>query len=350
MALMETILSIHNALPSASNDNAEPPEWVQVLPVGEFYGDDGRGPFLVGEDDAQNIIQASFARHNKLPLDVNHSTDVALKGDETPARGWIVELQLRESGIWGRVEWTNKGRQIMLDKEYGFISPAIMHTEKTPHKVSRILRASLVNDPNFNMKSLHNRGNAMSFLEKVRKELGLDENADEDTVISSLHQRLETAGASSTTLTAIAKALDVDDKASSGDLITSLNSRLAETNEDEVVTLRNEVKSLNTQLNEVVSNHAKERAETVIDAAITDCKIVPAMRDHMVTRHIKDPEGVELEIKHMVSLNSGGLGHRPTIETDEGKLNAADSEVCSMMGLDPEAFAKQSKKLGLEVS
>ena len=34
------------------------------------------------------------------------------------ARGWIVNLEARDDGLWGQVEWTAHGSALMADKAY----------------------------------------------------------------------------------------------------------------------------------------------------------------------------------------------------------------------------------------
>ena len=344
---MKTALSLHNTLAVVETNETTIPEWVQLLPSGTFTGDDGRGPFVV--ENAEQIIAASFMHQTKLPLDENHSTDVAQRGEPTPACGWIVEMQSRSDGIWGRVEWNKSGLELLADRQYGFISPAIMHTASSPHKVSRILRASLVNEPNFKMKSLHKKEPSME--KELRELLDLDDKADAKSIMSTVRERLEAGAASAEALATAAKSLNLKEDATGDEVITSLNAKLVEEpaasgDETEVAELRKEITSLNKKLTEVVSTNAKATAESVIDKAVSDLKIVPALRDHYVTRHMKDPAEVENELKLMPSLHAGGLGGRDVIETDEGSLNKSDAEVCSLMGLDQEAFAKQAKETG----
>jgi phage I-like protein len=120
------------------------PEWVHLVPAGTFSGADGRGPWSVPNPAA--VIAASMTAQ-RLPVDENHATDLASpKGEPSPARGWIVEMQTRPDGIWGRVDWTETGRRIMAEKAYRFISPVFMHDAKGV--VSRILRVALTNTPN----------------------------------------------------------------------------------------------------------------------------------------------------------------------------------------------------------
>jgi hypothetical protein len=137
----------------------EVPSWVHLLPAGDIRTIDGRGPYRIGNVSA--MIAASLA-FKKLPLDENHAIDLAApKGEASPARGWIVDLQQRPDGIWGRVEWTAAGRQLMADRAYRGISPAIQHMQDGT--ITAVLRASLTNTPNFaGLVTLHSEQGAGS--------------------------------------------------------------------------------------------------------------------------------------------------------------------------------------------
>ncbi|WP_459987377.1 phage protease [Komagataeibacter kakiaceti] len=41
--------------------------------------------------------------------------------------GWITELQARDDGIWGRVEWNASGHSAMDNKSYRGVSPVFDH-------------------------------------------------------------------------------------------------------------------------------------------------------------------------------------------------------------------------------
>lgn len=122
--------------------------WVHVLPVGSFTGLDGRGPYHVR--DLDKIVQASREQSDrrKMVIDYNHGTDLAAnKGKDAPAAGWIVGLKVQQDGVWALVEWTGKAARHIADREYRYISPVISHDRQG--NVSHIVRASLVNAPNF---------------------------------------------------------------------------------------------------------------------------------------------------------------------------------------------------------
>src|SRR5690606_8989022 len=133
----------------------------------------------------QSLCDASLPEGEKLVLDENHATDrAAPKGLSAPARGWIVELQYRQgSGIWGRVEWTPEGRNVVPG--YRGVSPAIVH--RKDKRIVSIARASLVNQPNLEgLTALHSEDNDMDFKAKLIAALGLGEDADDDAIVAAV--------------------------------------------------------------------------------------------------------------------------------------------------------------------
>ena len=103
-------------------ENAEVPEWIHLVPTGAVDTFDGRGPYELA--DPQSIIARSFSRRGEIEIDINHATFQASPlGLEAPAQGWIVEMEAREDGIWGRVKWTNEGRRLVAERAYRRISP-----------------------------------------------------------------------------------------------------------------------------------------------------------------------------------------------------------------------------------
>src|SRR4051794_27295866 len=86
--------------------------WVQLTPAGTFSGRDGRGPYDAGDKSEMDHIVArtrQLAGSTDLVVDYDHqSVFAAVPGVGGPAKaaGWIKELQVRDAGIFGRVEWT----------------------------------------------------------------------------------------------------------------------------------------------------------------------------------------------------------------------------------------------------
>ncbi len=283
------------------------PDWVHLVPASEFRGADGRGPYVLA--DPQAVIDASMTV-GRLVLDECHATDLAApKGQPAPARGWIVEMQARADGLWGRVEWTPVGRQLMADKSYRGISPALVARKAAPHAVVQVLRASLTNDPNLPLTSLHAReADAMSLPKDLLARLGLAEGADEAAIAAAIGKTLDQAETHAKTLTAIAVATAAPKDASGDQLVTHLQSVAAKAADaGDTAKMAGTIVELQSKLDEISGAAARDRAERVVDQAIADGKPIKALRDHYVARHAKDPDGVEKELKALISVHSGGI-------------------------------------------
>lgn len=123
------------------------PDWIHLIPSGTFTGEDGRGPYTLS--DVTGVIARSLpAGGRPIPLDYNHAAHhAATTGGPAPAAGWITQLEGRENGLWGKVEWTANGRKAVAAREYRFISPSL-RTDPDKH-VTAIVSAALCNMPNF---------------------------------------------------------------------------------------------------------------------------------------------------------------------------------------------------------
>lgn len=325
------------ALPLPVGDAAEAPAWVHLLPAGELTTVDMRGPYRVTDPAA--IISASLHGDMRLPLDENHATDLAApRGEPAPARGWIVALQSRQDGIWGQVEWTDAGRQLVADKAYRHISPVISHS--ADNTVTHVLRASLVNRPNLRgLATLHQQDDHMDFMARLRKALGLSDNADETAIVTAADD-LKSSISTHAVLAPIAQAAGLAGDAD-GTAVLQAVQALADPAKtvpaSAVVALQSEITGLKT-------DRAREKAELFVDASIKAGKIsAPAqMRDHYIARHMAEPAAVEKEIGVMVVLNGRGAAtsQAPTLGGDGKPALPDDPRVIALMGVDPEAFRK----------
>lgn len=160
-------------------DGAEaplPPEWVHLIPAGSFSGRDGRGPFRL---DAAAALAAFERGGIDLPIDYEHQTlEATAKAGPVPAAGWIKELQARDGGLWGRVEWTRKAAELIQSREYRFISPVFRHD-----KAGRVLAlegAGLTHYPNLDLAPVaHTKGDDMTTdLTVIAEALGAPAGAD----------------------------------------------------------------------------------------------------------------------------------------------------------------------------
>lgn len=323
--------------------DGEVPEWVHLLPAGNLRTNDGRGPYAVG--DATQLMAESLPAGGRLILDENHATDLAgPRGEPAPARGWIVELQARENGIWGKVEWTPYGRRLISSKAYRGISPAIAHDKNM--KVTAIRRASLVNLPNLlGLETLHQE-TSMTLLEKLRKALGLDDTTSEDALVTAVTTLHASQAESTVTLQAqlvpIAKAAGLGDDADAVAILGAVEKLSQGGGTDATVTaLQSELATVTNKLNTLDQDTRKKAATNFVDAAIVSGKVgVKPLRDHYITMHMADPARVEKEIGSFPVLGSSGALTTPPAEGAEAGLTADTKRAIALMGISEADYKK----------
>ncbi|WP_244467939.1 phage protease [Nitratireductor soli] len=330
-------------------DNEAAPEWVHLLPAGEIQTGDGRGPYRVR--NPATVLSASLGPGERLPIDENHATDLAApRGEPAPARGWIVELQSRDDGVWGRVEWTASGRRLVVGRAYRGLSPVIRHLKNG--EVTAILRASLVNRPNLRgLTALHQEGQDMTLIEKLLKALGLDANTGEDQLVAHVTAMHAEKAASATALQAamspIAKMVGLDDSATAEAVLAGVE-RLKGVDGDAaaVTALQAELAAVTTTLNALSETTRREKAEAFVDGEVKRGRVgLKPVRDRYVTMHMADPEGAKTLIAAMPVLGAGGsiVPAAPPARDGEISLHAEQLAVARMLGQDPKDYAATLK-------
>lgn len=313
------------------------PEWVHLLPAahGEIQTYDARGPYRMANIEA--VIAASMQSERGMPIDENHATDTAMQnGAGAPARGWIKELQARADGLWGRVEWTKAGAELLADRAYRGISPVFNHlADKT---ITRVLRASLTNKPNLKGLVALNEETAMN-LAAIAKALGLGEDADEAAIlaaIAKLNKSEEPALQSA--LAEIGTALGVD----GGDPAAILAAaKTAKGGSAAITAMQAELTSVTGQLNAMKADGAKAKATAFVDGAIAQGRVgVKPLRDHYIAMHCEDPARVEKEIGALPALGAGGQisAHPPGNPAEITSLNAEQTQVADQLGIPHDKF------------
>lgn len=279
--------------------------WIHLLPAGQsgvIKTHDGRGPYKLLP--AEQIIANSRKVDDDWPVDENHAIDKAApRGEPSPACGRIVEMQSRKDGIWGRVEWNGRGKELIEGRAYKWISPVILHTkDKT---IAAIARASLVHTPNLSgMIALHHEDPDMGLLEKLREMLKLADDADQAAVETALQSALdaETTVATQAQLDILAGHLKLETGATIEDLTAAAQSQSDYGDKDDVIAaLQSSVKDLGGQLTELTENGKRTRAETYVDGELERGRagLNATVRDQYVTMHMADPKGAETLISAM---------------------------------------------------
>ena len=228
------------------------PEWVHLIPSPDAEGSvnarDGR-TFRV--DDVQAVISAS-----NLPLlmDYEHDSEI---GGSTKAAGWIIALEARSSGLWGRIDWSEQGKADIAAKHYRYLSPVIL-TDKKSGNVRALVGAGLTNRPALSLTAI------TAFREKFAHRL-----TEEKTM-----------------------TVETQDQATQPDELVSLRETFA-AQSVELGTLKELCSTLQSQLSAVqaekqalearIENETKERfaaqVASILDEAQRSGQILPAVRE-----------------------------------------------------------------------
>ena len=307
----------------------EVPDWVHLVPKGNFGARDGRGPWRY--DNAHSLITASFAARKRIHIDLNHSTETAAKmGLDAPAVGYVTEMEERADGIWGKVDWTRRGRELLSDRAYWGISPVIQF-DKTTGDVHAVARAALTNDPALaELTPLSTEETQEMFLQNVAKMLGLGEDASEEDVIAALKTKLDGKSEgdegreSLAALSSVAAALGLEGEADAATLVTTAKALKAGSGEQ-----ADAIALLQTELRELKGDAKKKAAEDFVDAAIAARRVgVKASRDEYVALHVENPERTEKMISALPKLDTT----HTTIEPPKSEGTEALSTSQTTMG------------------
>lgn len=329
------------ALPALAEGQAAP-DWVHLLPApadGKIGTTDSRGPYLVA--DAAALIAASFAHTARLPIDENHSTDLAApRGEPAPARGWIIGMEARPDGIWGQVEWNAAGSDLVIGKAYRAISPVILHD--AAKNIHSILRAGLVNRPNIRgLTALHQQETDMnpSQMQELARKLGLAEDATFEAILAAIGGKASDTAMQSA-LTEVGVALGVAHGAEVAAIVAAAKSAKTAT-PAAITALQSEIADLTTQLNGVTEAQKRTAAEAFVDAQVKRGNYsAKALKDHYVAMHMADPVRVEKELGAMPVLTASGTSIIPPAPKDGTvSLNAEQLAVAKMLGISPKDFA-----------
>lgn len=265
------------------------PEVISVLPLGHVTS--AKGEFNV-DGESFSAMKAQIAQRGvDLVVDYEHQT---LTGEQAPAAGWVKELFLDDGQIKARVEWTDKAKAYLENREYRYLSPVIT-VRKADNKAMGLHSIALTNTPAIEhmeaiVNSLNFEGgqNTMNeFMKKLAALLGLGEDATEEQVAEALKACVEENKSLKESAAEAAKQQPAeDDKVVANKAVCELLGLKAGAATADVaaaimalkggniggVNLVEQVKSLEAKL-------ADRDAEEAVELALKAGKITPAQRD-----------------------------------------------------------------------
>jgi phage I-like protein len=287
-----------------------PPEWVELVPAGDFSGRDGRGPYRL---DIESVLAAFVQAAVDLPVDYDHQTlEADEKSGPVPVAGWIKELQARDGALWGRVEWTPRAAGLIVNREYRYLSPVFRHD-----KAGRVLSlegAGLTHYPNLYLNPVaHTKGDVDMDLTPIAEALGVQGEAD----VAALAAHA-------------ARLKDAANRAPDPAQWVPMSQH----------------KAVADQLAALQAGIANEKAEAAVAAAMSAGKLAPAMKEWALAYAKRDPEGfAAFAASAPVVLPPGTQSDTHSVASNANTLTEEDRIACQLLGISEADFAAHKKTL-----
>jgi len=315
------------------------PDEIQVIPYGRH--DTPKGTFELDSAGADAVIATFEAQKNDMVIDYEHQT---LAGTEAPAAGWIKKLINKgKEGIWASVEWTERAKKYLANKEYRYLSPVFMK-RIADNKVTQLINVALTNQPNIDgMVPVVNKdrglikkeGNGMKDLLKL---LGLTGEATEEQAIVAVNKIIADKQALEGKSAVIANKIVID----------ALGLKEGATESEITGTImamkqsHGTVESLSTELAAIKSKLTDKEASDAVEQAVNDGKITPAQKDWATDYAKRDLAGFQVFVsKAPVIVVQGRVAGNE--KPAEGTLDEAQLEINKQCGIDVETFKKYNK-------
>lgn len=330
------------------------PEIISVLPLGHVKS--AKGEFDVdGESFA--AMKAQIAQRGvDLVVDYEHQT---LTGEQAPAAGWVKELFLDDGQIKARVEWTDKAKAYLSNREYRYLSPVIT-VRKADNKAMGLHSIALTNTPAIEhmeaiVNSLNFEGgqNTMDFMKELAKLLGLGEDATEEQVKEALKACLEENKSLKESAAEAAKQQPPeDDKVVANKEVCELLGLKAGAATADVAAAIMALKSGNIggvnlveQVKSLEAKLADRDAEEAVEMALKAGKITPAQREWAkgyALKNLEDFKGFVEKAPQVVPMGDVGGSESLALKRDE--VDEATLLVCKQLGISAEDVKQYGMK------
>jgi len=284
------------------------PEWVHLIPAGTFSGRDDRGPYRA---NPQSVIAAFAAWGMPVAIDYEHQgINAADNGQPAPAAGWIKELQARDDGLWGKVDWTAKAAAMIAEQEYKYLSPVFDHTKDGG--ILRLTGCGLTNNPNLFLTALARRSAhsqeiiAMDLLASLIKTFDLPGAATPEEVLAKVQDAVDGSAADAVPVAQMRKALGLADDAALAIVASSMQARIksAEPDPGQYVP-RAEFERVAQSLSGIQTARAEEAAERLVKEAMTAGKVSPGMEAWARSYCSRDRAGFEKYLETAPAIVDG---------------------------------------------
>ena len=325
---------------------------IQLFPFGRFYPADGRdegvGGWYVDDSNGYALAESINQLGIDLMIDYEHQTLYLEKnGQGNPAAGWIKQVEYRPNeGLFATVAWTEKAASQIKAGEYRYISPLFI--PDSSGRVVQVLNAALTNRP-----ALHNLAEAFALSQTFNQQQGQPmlkllqqlfdaPNASEAEMVGKLTALSAAKGDSKVALSAVYDELKTQTAQA-----VALSAQVANPDPTKFVAL-SQMQAVQTELNTLKAQQAKEKADTLITQALSDGRLLPAQKEW--AENLAQTNLVALsDYLATVTPNAALAGGMQAKDKPEGSavaLSADEKEAARIMGKTEAEYAEIKKQQG----
>lgn len=331
--------------PLSGIDLSGVPEVIRVLPKGHVSST--KGDFEVDDRDIAGIIRQFKARRLDLVIDYEHQT---LSDVQAPAAGWIKDLYPGEDALMARVEWTQKGREYIANKEYRYLSPVVLVKNADQH-AAVFHSAALTNTPaitgmfaiiNSDALSIEEEEEPRMELSALIELLGLEEGTAEEDVLKRIKELTQQAAEEGqggqegkegpakegTQLVANKTVLD---------LLGLPEDARTEDVTARIMAFKAGDSALQRRVAELEKQAASQKAEELVGLAMKDGKLSPAQKEWAVAYALSDPKGFAKFVEKAPVVVPMG---KTAFAADERKQDGVDWRILKNQGVTEEDLKK----------
>jgi hypothetical protein len=303
-------------------------EWVMLAPLGDHphaLGIQRFTPAFI--QNMANRFNGFFARMGRLfsgaPTFEGHHDIEPDKYPNSRSYGWIMALEARADGLWGKMTWTPEGREMLQNGAFKFVSPVFIgkplakENGRTVFEPIAFKSLALTNEPNLALPPLANQKDNMQTITEV-----LQLNSD-----ATAEQIIEAARALNGRVTTLENE--------------NQNLRTSASSADENARI---LANAQTELSNAIAR--ADAAQTrlvgmILDNAIRENRITLAQRDHWKGEHEKDFAAGETQLANQQPV----LNTESTTRELGNHKNAYDTEATRRAALT--AYIAEQESTGL---
>lgn len=319
-------------------DVRDAPTEIVVIPAGMV--ESTKGNFIVNENSFKAINEYYLKRELDIVIDYEHQT---LNGGEAPAGGWIKSLRWEDGiGVMANVEWTEKAKSYLANREYRYLSPVIL-VRKSDNLAIRLHSVALTNTPAItgmtaivnsdNLDDLERMGLEMNLLQALIELLGLPADTTEENLIQAIKELkgemdgVLTANSDIKTLLGLTSTATVEDVKGT---IIALKNPTDVVSMSEFIALKQQVDS--------------KGAEDAVELALSEGKLLPAQKQWAVEYALSNRKGFENFIEKAPKVVPMGGDNPPPKKTVKTTLDETEMKVCKDLGITPEEYLKSKNE------